>query len=212
MTQHSFKGPYFVDIEPRQPAKDTPFDAVQISIKTLNGFDYTTYIKPVHTSPADYHLLGFPPDILKVSPTLEDVNKVADAIFRGNEVFSFNVPTEAKYIAVLNETDSSGNPVCQIQDLMWWLAPLVTGEWSRRHGTWKFPKQTAAAEAFGLTYDAPGPHDAGADVSMMIKLYQKLLKVRVSWRLQQERSGVHLVYDERQDQDLICNAEGHTPF
>ena len=212
MKQHNLQGPFFVDIEPRRVDENSPYDAAQISIQTAHGFNYSTYIKPEYTSPGDYSRLGFPPNMLAVSPTLDEVSRQVDVILRGQKVFCWNVPTEQSFLPILNETDSLGNPLCQVQDLMWWAAPLVTKEWSHKHGTWKFPKQTAAAEAFGLTYDDPGPHDAGADASMMIKIYKKLLNVDISWKSREESGGVRLVWDGGQNNRKAIDFEADIPF
>ena len=97
MRQHNWQGPFFVDIESRRVEDDGPYDPVQISIKTARGFDYTTFIRPQHTSPADYGRLGFPPKLLAASPSLEEVNRQVEVILSGQKVFGWNVPVEQSF-------------------------------------------------------------------------------------------------------------------
>ena len=59
---------------------------------------------------------------------------------------------------------------------------------------------TAAAEEFRLTYDAPGPHDAGADASMLLKIHRKLTQLEPSWKVRQEFSGLRRVGRQRGSQ------------
>ena len=71
---------------------------------------------------------------------------------------------------------------------------------------------TAAAEEFRLTYDAPGPHDAGADASMLLKIHKKLTQLEPSWKVREEFSGLRLAWDESDGRVQEWEEDDQLPF
>ena len=71
---------------------------------------------------------------------------------------------------------------------------------------------TAAAEEFRLTYDAPGPHDAGADASMLLKIYKKLNQLEPSWKVREEFSGLRLAWDDSGAGVQVWEEDDQLPF
>lgn len=203
---------YSLDLETKNVNRDLPWDVCQASIRSEDGLNITNYIQPQHTPYELWPKLGIPVPILETAPTLDQWARHAKAVLTGKTVLVWNAEHEKAYLPFLTEQNANGRPICDVQDLMWWASPLVTKEWSRKHGTWKFAKMTAAAEEFRLTYDDPGPHDAGADASMALKIYKKLNQVIPEWKLREESAGLRLVWDDIHAQDLNCDVDGHIPF
>ena len=127
-------------------------------------------------------------------------------------MWAWNVESEKRFLPFLDEVDESGNRFCQLQDLMLWASPLVSKRWSMKWGTWKYAKQTEAAAEFGLVYDQPGPHHARADTAMMIKIFQRLQQVDITWCHQKKQPELALVWDEIHAQDLIGEVGRQIPF
>ena len=169
------------DLERRRLNEATKPDVYQASFQTQNGWKMTTYIKPVHTPRDQWHIFDTPICLLENAPSLGQVNRQVAPILRGKHILTFGSKPEREALTVLQEIDEDGDPICRLHDLMLWSAPLVSRRWNFKYGTWHFPKMVNVAREFGLSYDAPGPHDAGADAAMILKIYDFLQQVDVHW-------------------------------
>lgn len=200
------------DVELRRPGPDGPYDLVQASFKSEDGLDFTVFVQPQNNPPETWDKLGYPRQFLEAGITRDAFEKLARAIVKGKTVLVWNAEHEKSYLPFLTELSVDGRPICDVQDLMWWASPLVTREWSWKYGTWKFAKMTAAAEEFRLTYDAPGPHDAGADASMLLKIYKKLNQLEPSYKVRDEFSGLRLAYDDSDERVKDWEDNDQLPF
>lgn len=208
--------PCFGDIEPRQTNVGAPYDIVQLSIQNRAGLNYTTFVMPEKTPRDEWDNLGVPSEILEVSPSLSEVTEMLIALTQGSVVWWWARDRDAKHLKVLDKD----NPLVNVQDLMFWASPLVSGYFNHKYHTWQYASLESAADKFGLTFDLPGHHDAAADAAMLMKLYDVLLRVDVHFTLRDTevferlhpKSALWLAYDGGDKRDVSSTVWDDVPF
>lgn len=165
-------------------------------ISSTRGTLLSTLIQPRKTDTSDYSKLGYPTASLKAAPPLNQVCKQLKAEMAGKEVWCWNLRHESTLFPWMKDNGESGHPIYNMQCLMTRCAPYLHG-WTTRHGCYKWPKQTHAAKAFGLTYALPGPHNAHADAAMLQDILAVIQRTDLVWNHPLDAAGELLLLDHK---------------
>ena len=145
-------------------------EIVEISIIDAEGTDiFTSLVRPnMPILPHVVEIHGITNEMVRNAPTWADVHDCVMHLFSDRKIAIYNSEYDLRMIRQCS--DFSG---CRLPDHLSRQSKCVMnifskfkGEWSDRHGNWKWHKLSSAAQACGI---APtGAHRAAADCKMTL--------------------------------------------
>ena len=145
-------------------------EIVEISIIAHDGTElFTSLVRPTRPIPADVVAIhGITDDMVRNAPTWNDIHDCVMHLFQSKKIAIYNSEYDIRMLQ-----QSSKLAGCRLPAHLERQARCVMnifskfkGEWSDRHGNWKWHKLSAAAHACGVS--ARGAHRAAADCRMTL--------------------------------------------
>lgn len=172
-----------LDTECRRFGDSDEYKLVQIAVVAEHRPLYMTTVRPLGVNldePGVTHGMPFSADQLQLSPTQAQVSNFVKELIRGCRILVWNLEHEAKVLKWLGEKDKDKRLVLDVQDVMERAAPYLK-DWSNFHHGYEWSSLQRAARAFDLPFKSPGWHDAYADASMLIDMWDWLHDHPLSW-------------------------------
>lgn len=144
-------------------------EIVEISIIDAGGTDlFTSLVRPnMPILPELVAIHGIDNGMVRNAPTWADVHDCVMHLFSGRKLAIYNADYDLRMIRQCSQAAG-----CRLPDLsrqakcVMNIFSKFVGEWSDKHGNWKWHKLSAAAQACGV--DATGAHRAAADCRMTL--------------------------------------------
>jgi DNA polymerase-3 subunit epsilon len=144
-------------------------EIVEISITSSDGTDlFTSLVRPKMPIPPDVVAIhGITNQMVQHAPTWADVHDCVMHLFTGRKIAIYNSEYDLRMICQCSQAagcrlpDLSRQAKCVMQ-----IYSKYRGEWSDKHGNWRWHKLSNAAQACGVS--ATGAHRALADTRMTL--------------------------------------------
>ena len=144
-------------------------EIVEISIINSDGTDlFTSLVRPINKIPADVVAIhGIDNAMVRNAPTWADVHDCVMHLFSGRRIAIYNSEYDLRMLRQCSQFAG-----CHLPDLerqakcVMQIYSKYRGEWSDRHGNWRWHKLSNAARDCGI--DAQGAHRALSDTRMAL--------------------------------------------
>lgn len=159
----------FVVVDTETTGLGPDAEIVEISIIDRDGIDFfTSLVRPnVPITPELTAIHGIDNDIVRNAPSWKDIHDCVMHLFSNRRIAIYNAEYDLRMLRQCSQAagrrlpDLSRQSKCVMQ-----IYSKYRGEWSDKHGNWKWHKLSAAAQACGV--DASGAHRALADTRMTL--------------------------------------------
>lgn len=144
-------------------------EIVEISIIDRDGTDlFTSLVRPnMPILPELVAIHGITNGMVCNAPTWKDIHDCVMHLFTNKKIAIYNAPYDLRMLRQCSQFAG-----CRLPDLerqarcVMQIYSKYRGEWSDRHGNWRWHKLSHAAHACGV--DATGAHRAAADCKMTL--------------------------------------------
>jgi DNA polymerase III epsilon subunit-like protein len=159
----------FVVVDTETTGLGTDAEIVEISIIDADGTDlFTSLVRPnVPITPELIAIHGIDNAMVRYAPTWADVHDCVMHLFSNRRIAIYNADYDLRMLRQCSQAagcrlpDLSRQSKCVMQ-----IYSKYVGEWSDKHGNWRWHKLSHAALDCGI--DAQGAHRALADVRMTL--------------------------------------------
>jgi DNA polymerase III epsilon subunit-like protein len=160
----------FVVVDTETTGLGTDAEIVEISIIDRDGTDlFTSLVRPnMPILPELVAIHGITNGMVLNAPTWKDIHDCVMHLFSGRKIAIYNADYDLRMIRQCSQFAG-----CRLPDHLERQAKCVmnifskfVGEWSDRHGNWRWHKLSQAAQACGVS--AEGAHRALADTRMAL--------------------------------------------
>lgn len=159
----------FVVMDTETTGLGTDAEIVEISIINSDGTDlFTSLVRPnMPILPELVAIHGIDNGMVRNAPSWKDIHDCVMHLFTDKKIGIYNAPYDLRMIQQCSQfagcrlPDLSRQARCVMQ-----IYSKFVGEWSPKHGNWKWHKLSAAAQACGV--DVVGAHRALADTRMAL--------------------------------------------
>lgn len=159
----------FVIMDTETTGLGTDAEIVEISIIDRDGTDlFTSLVRPINPIPPDVVAIhGITNQMVQHAPTWADVHDCVMHLFSNRKIAIYNSEYD---IRMLRQCSQAAG--CRLPDLerqarcVMQIYSKFRGEWSDKHGNWKWHKLSQAARDCGI--DVQNAHRALADTRMTL--------------------------------------------
>lgn len=159
----------FVIMDTETTGLGTDAEIVEISIIDRDGTDlFTSLVRPtMPILPELTAIHGIDNAMVRNAPTWADVHDCVMHLFSNRRIAIYNADYDLRMLRQCSQAagcrlpDLSRQSKCVMQ-----IYSKYVGEWSDKHGNWRWHKLSHAAQACGV--DASGAHRAAADCRMTL--------------------------------------------
>lgn len=161
----------FVVVDTETTGLGPDAEIVEISIIDASGTElFTSLVRPINAIPPDVVAIhGITNQMVRHAPTWADVHDCVMHLFSNRKIAIYNAPYDLRMMRQCS--DFAG---CKLPDLSRQAKCIMNiyskyvGEWSTKHGNWRWHKLSQAAQACGV--DSQGAHRALADCKMTLEV------------------------------------------